>query len=50
LKKKLFLILIIIAALIFSGCGGEKRETLNVFNWGEYIDEDLIRSFEPKQE
>ena len=46
MKKKLFLILIISAALIFSGCGGEKRETLNVFNWGEYIDEDLIRSFE----
>jgi spermidine/putrescine transport system substrate-binding protein len=46
LKKKLFLIFVIVAALIFSGCGGEKQETLNVFNWGEYIDEDLISKFE----
>ncbi len=46
MKKKLFLIFVIVAALIFSGCGGEKQETLNVFNWGEYIDEDLISKFE----
>ncbi|NCC81620.1 MAG: ABC transporter substrate-binding protein [Clostridia bacterium] len=46
MKKKLFLILVIGAALIFAGCGGEKQETLNVFNWGEYIDEDLISKFE----
>ena len=46
MKKKLFLILFIGAALIFAGCGGEKQETLNVFNWGEYIDEDLISKFE----
>lgn len=46
MKKKLFLIFVIVAALIFTGCGGEKQETLNVFNWGEYIDEDLISKFE----
>ncbi len=46
MKKKLFLIFVIVAALIFTGCGGEKHETLNIFNWGEYIDEDLISKFE----
>ncbi len=46
MKETFFLIFVIVAALIFSGCGGEKQETLNVFNWGEYIDEDLISKFE----
>mgnify|MGYP001053594535 CR=1 FL=1 len=40
----------LLAALAFSGCaqdgaGGEKR-TLSVFNWGDYIDEDVLAMFE----
>ena len=41
---------IFIAALMcmaaLSGCGGNSVETLRVYNWGEYIDEDLIKEFE----
>lgn len=42
--------IIIAAALIagvFSGCGGEgKNGSVNVYNWGEYIDEDIRGQFE----
>ena len=31
----------------FSGCGNaSSAEVLNVYNWGEYIDTDLIDQFE----
>lgn len=46
------LAVIISAALmlcLFAGCGGgngDSGEVLNVYNWGEYIDEDLIAQFE----
>ena len=37
-------------AVILSGCGGtkpaESKGTVNVYNWGEYIDMDLIDEFE----
>ena len=39
---------------MLSGCGGEKQQELNVFNWGEYISNgedgtiDTIREFENK--
>jgi spermidine/putrescine transport system substrate-binding protein len=47
--KRLFPIIIAIAMIagIFSGCGGGgKNGTVNVYNWGEYIDLDLIEQFE----
>src|SRR5690606_40126081 len=38
-----------ISGLIFTGCGENKdRITINVYNWGDYIDEDVIRDFEDK--
>ena len=46
MKKNLFLLTILILALLTAGCGGEKKEVVNVFNWGEYIDEGLIKEFE----
>ncbi len=34
-------------ALLGIGCGGEEREQiLKVYNWGDYIDEDLLPEFE----
>ena len=38
-------------ALIAAGCGSSSggstsQQTLNVFNWGDYIDRDLIKEFE----
>ena len=48
--KKLALILsVFIIAGCLSGCGGkDKRITLNVYNWGEYIDESVLDDFEAK--
>lgn len=40
----------ILAVGLFAGCSGGKntgeKRKLNVYNWGDYIDEDLIREFE----
>ena len=46
MKKKVIVAFILVLALVLSGCGGEKRPVLTVFNWGEYIDESLIKKFE----
>lgn len=50
MKKRLFFVSLCLAAMfLFHGCGsssaGENGE-LNVYNWGEYIDEDVIDQFE----
>lgn len=29
-----------------TGCGGDDKEVLNVYNWGDYIDKNVIREFE----
>ncbi|HHW71575.1 MAG TPA: spermidine/putrescine ABC transporter substrate-binding protein [Clostridiales bacterium] len=45
----LTLLIISISTLIFVGCGEDtNRVTINVYNWGDYIDEDVIRDFEDK--
>lgn len=52
--KKRVIYLIVAAMLVsavtivgFTGCGSSgSGESINVFNWGEYIDEDLIDEFE----
>jgi len=41
-----FVVLIVSTAVIFTGCAGEKQITLKVYNWGDYIDESVIDSFE----
>jgi len=47
--KKIFMVVvcavIIVMMLAPAGCGGSK-ETLNVFNWGDYIDPQVIKDFE----
>ncbi len=35
----------VVATILLAGCSGG-RETLTVYNWGDYIDEDVIREFE----
>ena len=32
--------------LVVTGCGTDSSKTISVFNWGEYIDEDLLTEFE----
>lgn len=45
--QKGFLILatVLLLAVLFSGCGKPKQE-LNVYNWGDYIDESVLQDFE----
>ena len=43
------LLAVMAASLIFlSGCGGDKKTTgtLNVYNWGDYIDQSILKDFE----
>ncbi len=42
--KKLLISLVFVLAL--SACSSAPKETLKVFNWGEYIDESLLTEFE----
>ena len=40
-------VLVITECIGLTGCGSsDPSQTINVFNWGEYIDEDLLRDFE----
>jgi len=40
-----FLIVILLCA-IFTGCAQHEQRTLKIFNWGQYIDMDVITQFE----
>lgn len=46
--KRLSILLILISILFLTACGkaGDKKETLHVYNWGDYVDMDTIRQFE----
>ena len=48
--KKILSVLLILCmtcgVLGFAGCGSDGRVTLNVYNWGEYIDESVLSDFE----
>ena len=43
MKKSLY---IIAAALLIAGCSEDRDRILKVYNWGDYIDEELIDEFE----
>jgi len=45
-KTALVLALCLLVCCVLSGCGGKDTVTLNVLNWGDYIDESLIDRFE----
>lgn len=48
MKNKFILIgLVLIMVLSLTSCGEKKdQKVVNIYNWGEYIDEDLISKFE----
>ena len=47
MKKIVWLLAVLLAAAFLSACGGGKSDNvLRVYNWGDYIDEDLIAEFE----
>ena len=45
-KTKYIIISIILALLALTGCQGNDGPVVNVYNWGEYIDPDVIELFE----
>lgn len=45
MKKIALLLCSVIFMTLFSGCGDD-RTVLNVYNWGEYIDESVLGDFE----
>ena len=40
------LIYFIVAALVLAGCSSERDNILKVYNWADYIDEELLGEFE----
>lgn len=48
--KRILLALTLTVSMVFSivGCGGgsSSKEVLNVYNWGDYIDKQVLRDFE----
>ena len=48
--KKLLSVLLccvmLLGCLGLSGCGAEQGNVVNVYNWGEYIDESIFEDFE----
>lgn len=50
MKNKILILTILLTVVLSSfltGCGEDAdRVTINVYNWGEYIDEEVIRDFE----
>ncbi|SHI58552.1 ABC transporter substrate-binding protein [Lutispora thermophila] len=48
LKAILALTLAISVVLSMTGCGGEQRTQLKVYNWGDYIDQSVITEFEKR--
>ncbi len=45
MRRFFILVMTILITFTFIGCGNKKL-TLNVYNWGDYIDEDIIEGFE----
>ena len=45
-KILVFAVLLSLTIILLSSCGKENKTTLNVYNWGDYIDESVIKTFE----
>jgi len=46
-ESKISLLLILVTAISFLAIGcKDDRPTLNVYNWGDYIDPEIIEEFE----
>lgn len=40
------ILLSLAATMLFTGCQGGVKKVVNVYNWGEYIDESIFKEFE----
>lgn len=43
---KKILIISLLISLFLVGCGGEAKESINVYNWGDFIDREVLELFE----
>lgn len=46
MKKIILAIIPLMLMFAFTGCNNTATTTLNIYNWGDYIDPDVIRDFE----
>ena len=46
MKGKRMLCALLLTALLLPGCGRQSGPVVNVYNWGEYIDESVLDDFE----
>lgn len=47
MKKIIVLVLVmVLTTVMFTACAQEDKVVLNVYNWGDYIDEDIFEMFE----
>lgn len=44
--KIMVALLLISAVLLAGGCGPSSKSVLNVYNWGDYIDDSILKDFE----
>ena len=44
MKVKFFLVTVVFSTLLLAGCGGGR--SINVYNWGDYINEEILAMFE----
>ncbi|SMB90508.1 spermidine/putrescine transport system substrate-binding protein [Desulfonispora thiosulfatigenes DSM 11270] len=47
---KLLLLLLLTTCFILSGCGNDKKPTITVYNWGDYIDKSVLKDFEKEHD
>ncbi|MBQ7037001.1 MAG: ABC transporter substrate-binding protein [Clostridia bacterium] len=48
MKKIALLLCLVLCFSVFSGCSNSGKTVLRVYNWGEYIDESVIKEFEKR--
>ena len=41
-------LVLLLAVVLLTSCQQDERVVLNVYNWGDYIDESVIQEFEEK--
>ena len=46
MKKYMIFALIVLFGFTLQACGGSSENVLKLYNWGEYIDDDLVKAFE----
>lgn len=47
-NKKIVMVIVLLSmiAVFAVGCASDDKPTINVYNWGDYIDSDVLRDFE----